>query len=295
VDPDAPVLVRAQESHPLIFEVTFSHSSAFGVRECKTNGFNPRIAAFGDDAIERAARGEWAAAFSKDPQGLERKLVPIMVRQCQPMGLLNPLVHISLADEDDVTARQLLLDGIHAKRAKPARRPPFPGAAAKPAPKAFPGPSSPSAYMPKLKRSATDAEKRRYTKETFNVIKSHFERGLDELARQNNEIECDFQANTATDFTAEVFVNGQSRCRCRIWQGGMHSPNGISYVEGQLYHGTNACNEILSISDEQGELYVTSLMGVGFGYIEREFDLKMMTQQQAADYLWRRLLLPLER
>jgi hypothetical protein len=241
------------------------------------------------------ASSEWAAAFTEDPEGLERKLVPIMVRQCQPPGLLSPLVHISLADEDDIAARQLLLDGVNAKRAKPARRPPFPGTAAKPAPKAFPGPSSSSTYMPKLKRAATDAEKRRYTKEAFNVIKVHFERGLDELARHADGVECDFQANAATDFTAEVFVNGQSRCLCRIWQGGMHSPNGISYAEGQLYHGTNACNEILSISDDQSELHITALIGVGFGHIERSFDLKNMTQEQAADYLWRRFLLPLER
>ena len=43
---------------------------------------------------------EWAAAFAKDPRGLERKLVPIVVRQCSPPGLLSSLVHIVLADED---------------------------------------------------------------------------------------------------------------------------------------------------------------------------------------------------
>jgi hypothetical protein len=30
---------------------------------------------------------------------------------------------------------------------------------------------------------------------------------------------------------------------------------------------------------------MTSLMGVGFGQIERQFDLKRITQEQAADYL----------
>jgi len=217
------------------------------------------------------------------------------VRPCSPPGLLSSLVHIALAGEDQDSARHLLISGVNAKRAKPARRPAFPGAVAKPVPKAFPGTSSPSAYMPKLKRSATDADKRRYTKEAFDVIKAHFELGLHQLSQQNDAIECDFQLNMASDFTAEVFMNRQSRCRCRIWQGGMHSPNGISYAEGQLYHGTNACNEILWISDEQGELHISSLMGVGFGHIERQFDLKQMSQEQAADYLWRRFLLPLER
>lgn len=243
------------------------------------------------------ASSEWAAAFAKDPQGLERKLVPIMVRQCSPIGLLSSLVHIVLAGKDQEPARELLTSGVNAKRAKPARRPNFPGSSAERSLRSFPGlrSSSSSTYMPKLKRSATDAEKRRYTKETFNVIKTHFERGLDALGQQNGAIECDFQLNTATDFTAEVFVDGQSRCRCRIWQGGMHSPNGISYAEGQLHHGANACNEILSVSNEQDELHLSSLLGVGFGHIERQFDLKQMTQEQAADYLWRRFLMPLER
>ena len=69
---------------------------------------------------------EWAVAFAEDSQGLLRKLVPVMVRRCSPPGLLSSLVHIVLADEDEETARTLLLDGVNAARAKPARRPSFP-------------------------------------------------------------------------------------------------------------------------------------------------------------------------
>jgi hypothetical protein len=243
---------------------------------------------------------EWAAAFAEDPEGLARKLLPIMVRQCSPTGLLRPLVHISLVGEEDTAARQLILDGVNAKRAKPARRPAFPGGATKPLPKAFPGGSSSggapssSPYMPKLKRSVTDADKRRFSRQAFDVINAHFESGLDQL-HQHNSIECDFQANTATEFTAEVFVNGKSTCWCRVWLGGMFSQDGVSYAEGRLRSGTNACNEALSVADDQGELHLSSLMGMGFGMIERQFDLKRMSPEQAADYLWRRFLLPLER
>jgi hypothetical protein len=63
-----------------------------------------------------------------------------------------------------------------------------------------------------------------------------------------------------------------------------------------LFHDTNSCNEMLSISDEGGELHLVSLMGgIGFGDLERHFDLKHLTADQAADYLWRRFLKPLER
>jgi hypothetical protein len=242
------------------------------------------------------ASSEWAAAFSGDPQGLKRKLVPIMVRRCDPPGPLSPLVHISLLGKDEDQARELVLNGVKAARAKPARRPDFPGGNAKLAQKAFPGSESvPRPYMPSVKHAITDADKRRYARDTFNTIKEHFERGAHDLNVLREGIEADFCLNTATEFSTEVFANGESRCRCRIWQGGMHSPEGISYAEGHTVLSSNACNEILSIADYGGELRVTSLMGVGLGYAERQFDLKNMTQAQAADYLWRRFLAPLDR
>jgi hypothetical protein len=247
------------------------------------------------------ASPEWAAAFAQDSRGLERKLVPIMVRSCSPPGLLTPLVHIAMIDEDEDSARESLINGINAKRAKPTRRPVFPGGARRPSVKAFPGTTSPggakslSPYMPELRRPATDADKRRFNREAFDVIKAHFEAGLTEIVRDSQEIESDFQLNTATEFTAEVFVNGQSRCRGRIWLGGMFSPNGISYAEGHLHAGSNACNEVLSVEERQGELHLSSVMGMGFDHVERQFDLKQMSPERAADYLWRRFLLPLER
>jgi hypothetical protein len=246
------------------------------------------------------ASPEWAAAFAQDPEGLKRKLVPVMVRQCQPSGLLSSVVHISLVDEGESAAQGLLLNGLNAKRAKPAQRPSFPGAEAVVPHKAFPGPASLSGaglapYVPNLRRSSTDADRRRFNRQAFEVIKVHFETALDQLAQQSEAVECDFQPNTATEFMAEVFLSGKSVCRCRIWLGGMHSSDGISYAEGQLHHGSSACNEILSVSDTKGELHMTSLMAMGFGKLEIQFDLKRMSQEQAADYLWRRFVVPLDR
>lgn len=246
------------------------------------------------------ASPEWAAAFAQDPQALERKLVPVMVRQCQPSGLLSSVVHISLVGEDETTAEKLLLDGIDAKRAKPVQRPNFPGATAGRMHKTFPGLAKSSAagsvpYVPRLKRLPSDADKRRFSRQAFEMIKTHFQMALDQLAQQADGVECDFQPNTATEFFAEIFLNGKSTCRCRIWLGGLHSSDGISYAEGQWHHGANACNEILSVSDAQGELHLTSLMGMGFGPLERQLDLRQMSEEEAADYLWRRFVAPLER
>jgi TIR domain len=246
------------------------------------------------------ASPEWAAAFAQDPEGLQRKLIPIMVRRCQPPGLLSSIVHITLVGEDENAARLRLLNGINARRTKPAQRPSFPGSGVARPNTLFPGTTpSPAAggppYVPNVRRSPTDADRRKFCRQAFEIIRSQFQSALDQLAQHTDAVECDFQPSTATEFTAEVFLNGKSACRCRVWLGGMHSSDGISYAEGPLHYGTNSCNESLSVSEGQGELHLSSLMGMGFGQIERQFDLKHMSPEQAAEYLWRRFVIPLER
>ncbi|MFC2254761.1 toll/interleukin-1 receptor domain-containing protein [Labrys portucalensis] len=247
------------------------------------------------------ATPEWAAAFTRDPKSLGRKLVPVMVRDCQPPGLLSPIVHISLIGLDEDEAQAQLLKGVNAERSKPTNRPSFPGAKALQSHASFPGPAAPSSggsqspYLPKVKRAATDVERRRFGRQTFDTIKRHFETALNELQRQDAVLECDFQAITATEFTAEVFLNGKSVCRCKIWQGGTLAADGISFAEGHWFHGNGGTNEILSISDGQGDLRLSSLMGGITGRQLKQYDLKNLNPEQAADYLWRRFVEPLER
>ncbi|MHC2437421.1 toll/interleukin-1 receptor domain-containing protein [Bradyrhizobium sp. USDA 4451] len=246
------------------------------------------------------ASPEWAAAFVQDPKGLERKVVPVMVRSCKPAGLLTSIVHINLVGADEKLGRKRLLDGINAARTKPLERPAFPGGGtiAHQEHKPFPGPASPvrsPVYVPEVKRSLTDADRRRFGRHAFDLIRSHFATGLKELAEQTGSVECDFQRDTSTEFEAEVFLDGKSVCRCRVWFGGMLSNDGISYAEGQTRYVNNACNEILAVSDEGGNLYLKSILGAGFGQFDRIFDLKRLDSQQAAAYLWRRFVSPLER
>jgi len=136
------------------------------------------------------ASPEWAAAFGRDPQGREMKLVPVMVRACEPAGLLASIVQIRIVGLDEEAARKKLMGGINQKRAKPSSRPAFPGRAAPIEHKAFPGPSqaagshpnagrSPSASLiPSLKRSPNDLDKRRFAREGFDTIKAAFEANL---------------------------------------------------------------------------------------------------------------------
>ncbi len=247
------------------------------------------------------ASPEWAAAFAQDPQGWMRTLVPIVVQESRAAGLLKSLVHINLVNKSEEVARTLLLNGIREGRAKPTRRPSFPGGGASRSHKNFPGATLPESrhalsqpYMPNIRREPSDIEKRRFLKEGFETIRSHFEIALRSLAEHEVSVDCEFQLSTATDFSAEIFWAGNSRCRCSIRQSSMFG-EGITYAEGRSHSSDNSVNEILSLSTDNGELCLSSTMGFSFGRVEVPFDLKKMTGQQAAEYLWRRFIAPLER
>jgi hypothetical protein len=249
------------------------------------------------------AAPEWATAFAQDPQGLERRLVPVMVRNCTVEGLLKPLVHINLVGLDEEQAAARLLSGVRLERAKPDKRPAFPGPVAPIAARSFPGAVSSEAnvaaaahpYVPKVKRAATDIEKRRFLKHAFERVAVHFRGGLDALSRATEGADFDYQQISAAEFTAEIFLNGKSVTACKIWEGRGMAQNGISYAEGR-HHGDNSCNEILTLTEAGGDLGLQSLIGgFGFGRALDHLDLKALSPDQAAEYLWRRFVAPLER
>jgi hypothetical protein len=79
---------------------------------------------------------EWAAAFAKDPTGIDKTLIPIRVSACDTTGtLLAQIVYVDLACiVDPVLAKQRLLGGLrdmkvseHAEFSPPRGSPPFPG------------------------------------------------------------------------------------------------------------------------------------------------------------------------
>ncbi len=75
-------------------------------------------------------RVEWQAAFSKDPAGFNRKLVPIRIDRCDLPGVLGQVVHLDLCGLTEESARSTLitkLRAIRTGRAKPSDPPIFPG------------------------------------------------------------------------------------------------------------------------------------------------------------------------
>jgi len=246
------------------------------------------------------AAAEWAGAFAQDSQGLDRRLVPVMVRECSPTGLLPAIVQIRIMGLDEEAARAAISAGVSQKRAKPSQRPIFPGQGAQHvAQKAFPGPqvtapkaamSPRSTVLPAIKRPATDADKRRFAKAGLGTIRETFAANLEAAGGEDARIETDFTSVSDTEFRAELFLDGRSKCRCRVWLGGMMGDNNICYAEG----GTagNACNEIIGMADG-GDLLFTAIMAMGFSGGDYGFDTKRMTAEDAAGYLWHRFVAPL--
>lgn len=70
---------------------------------------------------------EWAQAFATDPKGENRTLLPVRVMECQPQGLLKPIIYIDLVGMEQADAQAKLLAGIPTGRVKPKAPPGFPG------------------------------------------------------------------------------------------------------------------------------------------------------------------------
>jgi tetratricopeptide (TPR) repeat protein len=67
------------------------------------------------------AFSQWAVAFSHDPRGTPRRLLPVRIEPCEVDGFLGSVVPIDLVSLNEVQAREQLLAGVLDGRAKPER------------------------------------------------------------------------------------------------------------------------------------------------------------------------------
>ena len=83
------------------------------------------------------AMSEWNAVFAADPDGFDRRLVPVRVADFEPSGLHAARTYIDLVGASEDQARCRLLEGLGGGRAKPEESPLYPGSSQ--ATPAFPG------------------------------------------------------------------------------------------------------------------------------------------------------------
>ena len=110
------------------------------------------IAVLSPDYFEaKFTHPEWAAAFAKDPKGENGKLLLVRVRECDPEGILGPIIRIDLVGKDETAAKDALLAGLKRGRVKPSVAPKFPGGTA-------PGTGCHNHTVPKPERYPGNAE-----------------------------------------------------------------------------------------------------------------------------------------
>lgn len=241
------------------------------------------------------AAPEWASAFAQDPQGIGRTLVPVMVRTCDPKELLPTIVQIRVVGLSQEAAREALVSGVKEARAKPSQRPAFPGAPTEhPKPTVFPGETSTRALktsvLPNLRQTWTDADRKRFLKHGLSQIQAIFENNLKMAAVEEPRLEVDFTPSSAVDFSAEIFLDGKSKCRCRIWLSNAMGSESIAFQEGNT--NGDAMNEILH-TPRDGKPSFSASMAMGMSEIEKMFNMKELSAEDAAAYLWARFVKPL--
>jgi len=91
-------------------------------------------------------RLEWQAVYRSDPTGMNRRLLPIRVAECEPTGLLAAITYVDMVGvpDEDTAADRLhhAVQGAVRGRSKPDVKPQFPGM---PAPAGLPEPRKPRA------------------------------------------------------------------------------------------------------------------------------------------------------
>src|SRR4051812_17627854 len=87
----------------LLQAVDFAPGSNFGVQmQMGTTRARHTLLVLTEASLSSAfVEAEWVAAFSSDPTGLQRRLIPIKIEPCEPGGLLAPIVHIDLTPYSD--------------------------------------------------------------------------------------------------------------------------------------------------------------------------------------------------
>lgn len=112
-----------------------------------SKGTRHTIAILSEDYLQSGfTKAEWANAFSKDPTGESRRLIPIRVKTCKPLGLLGTCIYEDLVGESENDAREKVVS-ILSDRRKPSGQPVFPGNITRNASsetKSFPGAESQS-------------------------------------------------------------------------------------------------------------------------------------------------------
>lgn len=141
--------------------------------------------------------------------------------------------------------------------------------------------------IPKIAKKFTQRDKDLFLRNAFTVVKGYFQNALQELGRHYQEVETDFAEVHNFKFISTIYLNGEVSNKCKIWIGGLSSSDSIAYQAGQFnIESDNSFNDMLSVSNNEQSLGFKP-SGMWFGH-QQNRDNKLLTEEQAAEYLWQR-------
>lgn len=167
-------------------------------------------------------------------------------------------------------------------------QPPVRAAPAASTPEAAPSPATPPGRRLRLAGPATDAEKDDFMEAAFDTVLRRFRDELAALEGTHPGVRGSFRQIDADHFIATVYVNGDAKCRCKIWHGRGGMMRGINYSQNQS-SDDSSLNENLSLEQAEGELRLKA-MGWAMHGNSRE---RTMDPEQAGAFYWSLFIQPL--
>ena len=141
-----------------------------------------------------------------------------------------------------------------------------------------------------VKKTFTDQDRDAFRLEAIEYLAQFFENSLGELKARNSHLTGQFRRRDANSFEATVYREGKQTAKCGIWLSGSSHFGEIGYSNTGLGNG-NSFNESLSVADD-GQMLGLKPMGMGRFSEEGK---RLLTLEGAAEYLWERLIEPLQR
>ena len=139
--------------------------------------------------------------------------------------------------------------------------------------------------------TVTDAMRLRFLTRAFDFIAKYVENSAMGLqAAHAGSVEYIATRIDATSFEATLFVGGKRRSHCGIWMstGGQPGFGAGIYYSTQGVGNRNGFNEMLTVGDDAGEMFLRATVGDWAGRMEDR-----LSEEGAAEYLWRKLKEPL--
>lgn len=129
-------------------------------------------------------------------------------------------------------------------------------------------------------------DKDRFLHEGFDYLAMFFENSLHELSARNAGVDQSFRRIDANRFTATAYHNGEKKCQCTIFLGGMSG--GIAYAMDDSAQA-RSFNESLSVEADDQSLFFKPLGMQSFGRPSEKLSF-----QGASELFWTLFIRPLQ-